>query len=321
MILALYDEHGAARVPATTLNGIFAFVLYDPRKRTLPDRARSDRRHTRSTSGRDARRATCYVASEMKALVGPCDRIRRVPAGALLDSDEAARASSATTSRPGASPRRAADAARTTRPCCATALEAAVHRQLMCDVPYGVLLSGGLDSSVIAAVRRAVRAAAGRGGRPRRRLVAAAALVRDRARGRSGPGAARIGGRPHRHRAPRAALHRAGGPRRALRRDPSPRDLRRHDDPRVDADVPAWRARSARWASRWCSRAKAPTRSSAATSTSTRRRDGRAFHEETVRKLAEAAPLRLPAREQVDGRLGRRGARARSSTASSSTWR
>src|SRR5690606_41000369 len=26
------------------------------------------------------------------------------------------------------------------------ALEAAVHRQLMCDVPYGVLLSGGLDS-------------------------------------------------------------------------------------------------------------------------------------------------------------------------------
>jgi asparagine synthase (glutamine-hydrolysing) len=32
------------------------------------------------------------------------------------------------------------------------ALEAAVHRQLMSDVPYGVLLSGGLDSSVIAAV-------------------------------------------------------------------------------------------------------------------------------------------------------------------------
>jgi asparagine synthase (glutamine-hydrolysing) len=31
-------------------------------------------------------------------------------------------------------------------------LEAAVHRQLMCDVPYGVLISGGLDSSVIAAI-------------------------------------------------------------------------------------------------------------------------------------------------------------------------
>src|SRR5690606_4744316 len=30
-------------------------------------------------------------------------------------------------------------------------LEAAVHRQLMSDVPYGVLLSGGLDSSIIAA--------------------------------------------------------------------------------------------------------------------------------------------------------------------------
>lgn len=32
------------------------------------------------------------------------------------------------------------------------ALEAAVQRQLMCDVPYGVLLSGGLDSSVISAI-------------------------------------------------------------------------------------------------------------------------------------------------------------------------
>src|SRR5678810_472737 len=35
-----------------------------------------------------------------------------------------------------------------------TALEQAVHRQLMSDVPYGVLLSGGLDSSIIAAVTK-----------------------------------------------------------------------------------------------------------------------------------------------------------------------
>ena len=34
------------------------------------------------------------------------------------------------------------------------ALEAAVKRQLMSDVPYGVLLSGGLDSSVISAVAK-----------------------------------------------------------------------------------------------------------------------------------------------------------------------
>ncbi len=33
-----------------------------------------------------------------------------------------------------------------------TALEAAVHRQLMSDVPYGVLISGGIDSSIVAAV-------------------------------------------------------------------------------------------------------------------------------------------------------------------------
>ncbi|MCU0362174.1 MAG: asparagine synthase B, partial [Bacteroidales bacterium] len=35
-----------------------------------------------------------------------------------------------------------------------TALEAAVHRQLMSDVPYGVLLSGGLDSSIISAIAK-----------------------------------------------------------------------------------------------------------------------------------------------------------------------
>ena len=34
------------------------------------------------------------------------------------------------------------------------ALEASVHRQLMSDVPYGVLLSGGLDSSVISAIAK-----------------------------------------------------------------------------------------------------------------------------------------------------------------------
>src|SRR5207237_10542941 len=34
------------------------------------------------------------------------------------------------------------------------ALEAAVHRQLMIDVPYGVHLAGGLDSSVISAITK-----------------------------------------------------------------------------------------------------------------------------------------------------------------------
>ena len=40
------------------------------------------------------------------------------------------------------------------------ALENAVHRQLMSDVPYGVLLSGGLDSSVISAIAKKYAASA-----------------------------------------------------------------------------------------------------------------------------------------------------------------
>jgi asparagine synthetase B (glutamine-hydrolysing) len=45
----------------------------------------------------------------------------------------------------------------TSIPAIKEALEAAVHRQLMSDVPYGVLLSGGLDSSVTSAIAKNMR--------------------------------------------------------------------------------------------------------------------------------------------------------------------
>jgi asparagine synthase (glutamine-hydrolysing) len=88
------------------------------------------------------------VASEMKALVRVCDDVAQFPPGHWYDSAtgelhryyERAWRDYDATAGVQVSPRELREA-----------FEAAVHRQLMSDVPYGVLLSGGLDSSLVAA--------------------------------------------------------------------------------------------------------------------------------------------------------------------------
>ena len=119
------------------------------------------------------------------------------------------------------------------------AFERAVHRQMMTDVPYGVLLSGGLDSSLVAAVRGALCAQAHRGQRRQRSVVAAPALVRDRPGGFARPGRGRDRRRGAGHRAPRLHLHLRRRTGCAAGSDPPHRDLRRDHDPRLHADVPA----------------------------------------------------------------------------------
>ena len=148
VILALYRERGADFLDE--LNGIFAFVLFDAAR----DRYLVARDHLGIVPlyvGRDAD-GTLHVASEMKALVPVCPDVREFPPGHLLDSAvdaeprpwyvRAWREYEAVRGGP-------ADPA-----VVRAALEDAVERQLMCDVPYGVLLSGGLDSSIIAALAR-----------------------------------------------------------------------------------------------------------------------------------------------------------------------
>ena len=97
------------------------------------------------------RQERLYVASEMKALVDVCERIKEFPPGHYLLGHEASkgfqRYYNPTWSAPGARPAAVYDPAKLRE-----ALEAAVHRQLMTDVPYGVLISGGIDSSIIAAI-------------------------------------------------------------------------------------------------------------------------------------------------------------------------
>ena len=148
VILGLYAEQGSGFVDR--LNGIFAFVLYDAEQ----DRYIVARDHMGIVplyTGRDDE-GRFFVASEMKALMPVCRSVEEFPPGHVLDSADgdavpkpwyhrAWRNYGAADGEP--------DPARIRE-----ALEAAVHRQLMSDVPYGVLLSGGLDSSIVSAVAR-----------------------------------------------------------------------------------------------------------------------------------------------------------------------
>lgn len=128
------------------LNGIFAFVLWDRAAGRFVI-ARDPMGVCPLYWGHDAD-GRVWVASEMKALVRVCDDVAQFPPGHYFDSvngqlhryyERAWRDYDATAG--------VQVSARELR----EAFEAAVHRQLMSDVPYGVLLSGGLDSSLVAA--------------------------------------------------------------------------------------------------------------------------------------------------------------------------
>ena len=145
VILALYREYGNSFLDR--LNGIFAFALYDEEKQCYLI-ARDPIGVIPLFIGFDEC-GTVYVASEMKALEGMCERYEPFLPGHLYDSREGVM-------------RRwyerdwfSYDAVKdsTLDPSLLrSGLEDAVRRQLMSDVPYGVLLSGGLDSSVISAI-------------------------------------------------------------------------------------------------------------------------------------------------------------------------
>lgn len=147
VILALYRERGVDFL--NHLSGIFAFALWDAeRGRHLI--ARDPIGVVPLYYGYDDA-GQLFVASEMKALVERCPVLKEFPPGSFLDSEvgevrsyyqPAWREYSAVEGRP------------VDRDALRQGLEEAVHRQLMTDVPYGVLLSGGLDSSVIAGLAK-----------------------------------------------------------------------------------------------------------------------------------------------------------------------
>ncbi|WP_409423001.1 asparagine synthase B [Pseudaeromonas sp. ZJS20] len=147
IILAKYKEKGAAFLDE--LNGIFAFILYDAEQ----DAYLIGRDHIGIIplyTGFDEH-GNFYVASEMKALVPVCKSVQEFPPGHYLWSKDGQLTQyyQRDWMEYGAVEHNTSSVEELR-----DAMEAAVKRQLMCDVPYGVLLSGGLDSSVISAITK-----------------------------------------------------------------------------------------------------------------------------------------------------------------------
>ncbi len=147
VILALYQDKGIDFLE--DINGIFAFALYDEEKDEFLI-ARDPIGVIPLYIGKD-KDGKIYVASELKSLEGFCDEYKPFLPGHYYHSKEgemkrwykrewneyeAVKDNEASTQK------------------VREALEKAVERQLMSDVPYGVLLSGGLDSSVISAIAK-----------------------------------------------------------------------------------------------------------------------------------------------------------------------
>ena len=147
VILALYREKGIRFLEE--LNGIFAFALYDEERDEFLI-ARDPIGVIPLYIGKDSQ-GLIYVASELKALEGFCDEYEPFLPGHYYWSKEGKMTRWYTRDW------MEYDAIKNNASSVSElhdALEAAVQRQLMSDVPYGVLLSGGLDSSVISAIAK-----------------------------------------------------------------------------------------------------------------------------------------------------------------------
>ena len=147
VIIALFDKKRENFID--DLNGIFGFVIYDK----LENEFLIARDHIGIIPlymGWD-NDDTLYIASELKALEGKCNKIEIFPPGHFLSSKDLKltkwyerdwmdfeNIKNNNTSIDNLK----------------KSLEDAVHRQLMSDVPYGVLLSGGLDSSITSALAK-----------------------------------------------------------------------------------------------------------------------------------------------------------------------
>ena len=147
VILALYEEKGVEFL--NELNGIFAFALYDSSK-DIYFIARDHMGIIPLYMGWDDD-DIFYVSSELKSLEGVCSKIELFPPGHYLLSDSSELIK---WYNPNWVSHDSVKNSDTSIKAIHDSLSAAVKRQLMSDVPYGVLLSGGLDSSITSALAK-----------------------------------------------------------------------------------------------------------------------------------------------------------------------
>lgn len=161
-IIPLYKkfrESGDFTLMIEKLSGIFAFALYDSENDVYLV-ARDEIGVIPLYQGWD-KAGRFYVASELKALEGECQTIEEFPNGHYFYSKDEKpvrwyKREWENFDAVKNNPRAADDKGEIINPSVIekvrNGLESAVKQQLMSDVPYGVLLSGGLDSSIIAAI-------------------------------------------------------------------------------------------------------------------------------------------------------------------------
>ncbi|KAK8082500.1 asparagine synthetase [Apiospora saccharicola] len=147
VIIPLYLEYGLDA--PKYLDGMFSFVLYDKKlDRTIA--ARDPIGITTLYQGWSSEQeGSTYFASELKCLHSVCDKIRSFPPGHVFDTKtgETTRYFQPTWWDGAKVPETPLDLMAIRE-----SLEKSVRKRLMAEVPYGVLLSGGLDSSLVASI-------------------------------------------------------------------------------------------------------------------------------------------------------------------------
>lgn len=145
VVIPLYEQLGL-EFP-NLLRGMFSFIIYDRRDKSFV----VVRDHAGITPlyigyGPDG---STWVASEMKALAADCAQFDQFPPGHIYSSKtgEMKRWYNPSWREPNSIPKEPFNAL-----ALRTAFEQAVRKRMMSDVPWGVLLSGGLDSSLVASV-------------------------------------------------------------------------------------------------------------------------------------------------------------------------